>query len=180
MSTDKSSNSNSKPSSNNNSNSNISWDEYFMGLALLSSQRSKDPNSKVGACIVNQDHKIVGIGYNGFPIGINDDELPWGRDGEFLETKYPYVCHAEMNAILNSNQPQPLKNTNLYVTLFPCNECTKFIIQSRIEKIYYLSDKYSDTDSTRAAKLMLDKAGIKYQPCPLSRKNINLSFEPLK
>ena len=154
----------------------ISWDEYFMGLALLSAQRSKDPNSKVGACIVNSDHKIVGIGYNGFPTGISDSDLPWKREGKFLETKYPYVCHAEMNAILNSNQPQPLKNTVVYVTLFPCNECTKFIIQSRIEKIYYLSDKYRDTDSTRASKLMLDKAGIKYEPCPVSRENITLSF----
>ena len=119
--------------------SHISWDEYFMGLALLSAKRSKDPNSKVGACIVNRDHKIVGIGYNGFPTGISDSDLPWGRDGNFLDTKYPYVCHAEMNAILNSNQPQPLKHTTIYVTLFPCNECTKFIIQSRVEKIYYLS-----------------------------------------
>ena len=160
--------------------SHISWNEYFMGLALLSAQRSKDPNSKVGACIVNKDYKIVGVGYNGFPTGISDQDLPWEREGEYLDTKYPYVCHAEMNAILNSNQPQPLKDTTLYVTLFPCNECTKFIIQSRIEKIYYLSDKYHNTDATKAAKLMLDKANISYQSCPVSRDGVHLSFAPMK
>ena len=81
----------------------ISWDAYFMGVALLSSKRSKDPNTKVGACIVNSEHRIVGIGYNGFPVGCSDDEFPWGRDGDFLDTKYPYVVHAEPNAILNAN-----------------------------------------------------------------------------
>ena len=158
----------------------IGWEEYFMNIALLSAQRSKDPSTQVGSCIVNDENKIIGIGYNGFPTGISDQDLPWEREGKFLETKYPYVCHAEMNAILNSNQPQPLKDTTIYVTLFPCNECTKFIIQSKIEKIYYLSDKYHNTDSTKAAKLMLDKANISYQPCPVSREGVYLSFTPMK
>ena len=112
----------------------ISWDEYFMGVAMLSSMRSKDPNTQVGACIVNEDRKIVGVGYNGFPTGCCDDDLPWAREGEWIETKYPYVCHAELNAILNSIGGN-LKGCTLYVALFPCNECAKAIIQSGIKKL---------------------------------------------
>lgn len=137
----------------------ISWDEYFMGVALLSSMRSKDPNTQVGACIVNRDRRIVGVGYNGFPTGCSDDELPWDREGNWLETKYPYVCHAELNAILNSIGGT-LKDCTLYVALFPCNECAKAIIQSGIRRVVYLSDKYADSDSTRASRNMLTQAGV--------------------
>ena len=137
----------------------ISWDTYFMGVALLSSYRSKDPSTKVGACIVNEQKRIIGIGYNGFPYGCNDDEFPWEREGEYLECKYPYVVHAEPNAILNSTTS--LQGATLYVTLFPCNECAKLIIQSGIKEIVYMGDKYDGTPSDLASKKMLKAAGIK-------------------
>lgn len=139
----------------------ISWDEYFMGIALLSGERSKDPNSQVGACIVSADNKILSIGYNGFPTGCSDDEIPWDREGEFANTKYPYVCHSELNAILNYTG-STLKQSRIYVTLFPCNECAKAIIQSGIKEVIYLDDKYKDTDSVKVSKKMLDMAGVKY------------------
>lgn len=138
----------------------IDWDTYFMGVALLSSLRSKDPNTQVGACIVNQDKRIVGIGYNGFPYGCDDDEYPWNNEGDFINTKYPYVVHAETNAILNSTTS--LKNCTLYVTLFPCHECCKLLIQSGIREIVYLEDKYNNTPSNIAAKRMLASANISY------------------
>lgn len=144
---------------------NISWDEYFMSIAVLSSLRSKDPHTKVGACIVSDQHKVLSLGYNGMPIGVDDNQIPWeGRDSgkPQLETKYPYVCHAELNAILNSNHD--LNGSTVYVTLFPCNECTKAIIQSGIKKIIYLSDKYHNCDDEIAARKMLDMAGVKYVP----------------
>ncbi|HHX36815.1 MAG TPA: dCMP deaminase family protein, partial [Clostridiaceae bacterium] len=120
----------------------ISWDEYFMGVALLAAKRSKDPNTQVGACIVNPEKRIISTGYNGFPSGISDDDFPWNREGEFLDTKYPYVCHAELNAILN--QPgTSLAGCSIYVALFPCNECAKAIIQAGIKEVVYLSDKYA-------------------------------------
>ena len=136
----------------------ISWDEYFMGVAMLSALRSKDPSTKVGACIVNQNKRIVGIGYNGFPCGCSDDEFPWAREGEFGDTKYPYVVHAELNAILNSKYD--LRGCTIYVSLFPCNECAKAIIQSGIRRIVYESDKYANTEGTIASKRMLKAAGI--------------------
>ena len=139
----------------------ISWDEYFMGIALLSGERSKDPNSQVGACIVSPDNKILSIGYNGFPIGCSDDEIPWDREGNFVDTKYQYVCHSELNAILNYTG-STLKQSRIYVTLFPCNECAKAIIQSGIKEVIYMSDKYKDTDSVKVSKKMLDMAGVKY------------------
>ena len=139
----------------------ISWDEYFMGIALLSGERSKDPNSQVGACIVSPDNKILSIGYNGFPIGCSDDEIPWDREGDFVDTKYPYVCHSELNAILNYTG-STLKQSRIYVTLFPCNECAKAIIQSGLKEVIYMSDKYKDTDSVKVSKKMLDMAGVKY------------------
>lgn len=152
----------------------ISWDEYFMGVALLSAHRSKDPNTQVGACIVDDCNKILGIGYNGFPIGCNDDTLPWGRDGKYLETKYPYVCHAELNAVINSRSMN-LSNCKLYVVLFPCNECAKIIIQSGIKTVVYLSDKYSSTDQAIASRKMFDLAGVKCIPLNI-KKNICLDF----
>ncbi len=153
----------------------ISWDEYFMGVAVLSSMRSKDPNTQVGACIVSPEKKIIGVGYNGFPIGCSDDELPWDRDGNWIETKYPYVCHAELNAILNSSLPS-LKGATLYVALFPCNECAKAIIQVGIKKVVYLSNKYKDTDATKASVKMLEAAGVELQELKPVKSEIVLKF----
>jgi dCMP deaminase len=153
----------------------IKWDEYFMGIALLSAKRSKDPNTQVGACIVNQYNKIVGIGYNGFPIGCDDDILPWDKTSENInDTKYPYVVHAEANAILNSTKD--LHGARIYVALFPCNECTKLIIQSGIKEIIYLSDKYKDTDSVIASKKMLDLANVAYRELSVSIEKIVIDF----
>ncbi len=136
----------------------LSWDEYFMGLAHLSSFRSKDPSTQVGAVIVDDDHKVVSIGYNGLPKGCNDDDFPWNREGNMKETKYAYVVHAELNAILNSNRST--SGCTLYVSLFPCNECAKAIIQSGIKKIVYESDKYADSDSVIISKKMLQAANV--------------------
>ena len=142
----------------------ISWNEYFMGIALLSGKRSKDPTTQVGACIIDNDKKIVGIGYNGFPIGSSDDNMPWGKNGDFLETKYPYVVHAELNAILNSIQD--LHGCTLYVSLFPCNECAKAIIQAGITCVVYESDKYDGTEGNIASKRMFHDAGVKLIQLP--------------
>ena len=144
----------------------ISWDEYFMGIALLSAKRSKDPNTQVGACIVSNNNKIMSVGYNGFPLGCSDDEFPWDRTGDELDTKYPYVCHAELNAILN-NAGGDLNGCKIYVALFPCNECAKAIIQAGIKTLIYDSDKYDGTPGNVASKKMLAAAGIeviKYKP----------------
>jgi dCMP deaminase len=153
----------------------ISWDEYFMGVALLSAKRSKDPSTQVGACIVNSKNKIVGAGYNGLPAGCNDDEFPWDKTGDFLQTKYPYVCHAELNAILN-NIGMDLHGCRIYTALFPCNECSKAIIQSGITEVIYLSDKYSGTDSFIASKKMLDTAGVSCRRVVANVNDIQLSF----
>ncbi len=139
----------------------ISWDEYFMGVAELSAKRSKDPNTQVGACIINNEKRIIGIGYNGFPSKLSDDEFPWENNGDFIETKYPYVVHAEMNALINSTRE--VKGGSIYVTLFPCHECSKMLIQSGIEEIVYLDDKYENTESDLAAKKMLDAAKVTYR-----------------
>ena len=144
----------------------ISWDEYFMGVAQLAGFRSKDPNSQVGACIVSGDNKILSIGYNGFPVGCSDDEFPWNREGEPYDSKYFYVTHAELNAILNYRGGS-LEGSKLYVTLFPCNECAKAIIQSGIKTIIHADDKYGDTSAVRASKRMLRSAGVElvlYRP----------------
>ena len=153
----------------------IDWDSYFMGIALLSSMRSKDPNTQVGACIVNEDKRIVGVGYNGLPKGCEDTDFPWEREGDFLETKYPYVCHAELNAILNSIKS--LKDCIIYVALFACNECSKAIIQSGIKEIVYLSDKYDGTDTNRASKKMLDSAGVKYRQFTPDMDKLEINFK---
>ena len=146
----------------------LAWDEYFMGLAFLSSMRSKDPSTQVGACIIDEDKKIIGIGYNGFPIGSSDDNMPWGKEGNALNTKYPYVVHAELNAILNYRGNRlDLKDSKIYVDLFPCNECAKAIIQSGIKEVIYLSDKYRDTDSNKASRLLFDKCGVTYRKIDL-------------
>ncbi|MCI0474588.1 MAG: dCMP deaminase family protein [Ignavibacteria bacterium] len=152
----------------------ISWDEYFMGIALLSAKRSKDPNTQVGACIVDRDNKIVGIGYNGFPIGCSDDNLPWAREGAANETKYPYVVHAEANAILNSTKD--IHGARIYVDLFPCNECAKLIIQSGIKEVVYLSDKYKESDTVKASRRMFQMAGIKERQLIVKNRKIILDL----
>lgn len=150
-------------------NNYIDWNTYFMGVAMLASKRSKDPSTQVGACIVNKDNVIVGVGYNGMPRGCSDDEMPWERSAEsVLDTKYPFVCHAELNALLNSNTAS-LKGCTLYATLFPCNECAKAIIQSGITHVVYYEDKYSDTDSVKASKLLFESSGVS-----LKSMNVNL------
>ncbi len=152
---------------------NINWDEYFMGIALLSSLRSKDPNTKVGACIVDEDNKVVSIGYNGMPRKLDEDNLSWNK-GEGLDSKYLYVCHAEFNAILNTRNGSALKNCILYVTLFPCNECAKAIIQVGIKEVVYLDNKYEDQLNTIASKKMLDLAGIKLRKYQGRKINIEI------
>ena len=137
-----------------------------MGLAHLSALRSKDPSTQVGACIVDSDKKVVSIGYNGMPRGCNDEDFPWNREGDMLNSKYAYVVHAELNAILNS--PRSLKDCTIYVSLFPCNECAKAIIQSGIKKVVYESDKYDGTDANIASKKMLKAAGIELVQLPYS------------
>ena len=151
----------------------LTWDEYFMGLATMSAMRSKDPNTIVGACIVDDNHKILSMGYNGAPIGFNDDDMPWDRDGDFINTKYAYVCHSELNAILNARGLN-LTGCTLYVTLFPCNECAKAIIQSGIKRIVYLSDKYKGTDGNIVAKKLFDKCGVEYTEYIKSNKKIEI------
>lgn len=151
----------------------ITWDEYFMGVAMLAARRSKDPSTQVGACIVSPDNIIISTGYNGLPNGCSDDEYPWEREGE--ETKYPYVVHAELNAILNANG-RDLRGSRLYVALFPCNECAKAIIQAGVKEVLYLSDKYASTAATRASKRMLDSAGVTYRQLHPSTKEIVLDL----
>lgn len=151
----------------------ISWDEYFMGVALLAARRSKDPNTQVGACIVDRNNVILTTGYNGFPQGCSDDEFPWDREGEI--TKYPFVVHAELNAILNASG-KSLRGSTLYVALFPCNECAKAIIQAGVAEVVYLSDKYADTPSTQASKMMLKAAGVALRQFEPAIKEITLDF----
>lgn len=152
----------------------ISWDEYFMGVSLLAAKRSKDPNTQVGACIVDNSNVILSTGYNGFPVGCSDDDLPWDRTGE--DTKYPYVVHAELNAILNSGG-KSLRGAIIYVGLFPCNECAKAIIQSGIKEVVYLNDKYANEKSTLASKRILRMAGVKMRRLTPRAKKLVLNFE---
>lgn len=152
----------------------INWDEYFMGVALLAAMRSKDPSTQVGCCIVDGANRILSTGYNGFPYGCSDDEYPWDRTGE--DTKYPFVVHAELNAILNA-QGKSLAGAKLYVALFPCNECAKAIIQSGIKEVVYLSDKYANTAGTLASKRMLRSAGVTLTPLRAERKQLVLNFD---
>ncbi|MBE6054557.1 MAG: dCMP deaminase family protein [Clostridium sartagoforme] len=154
----------------------ISWDEYFMGVAILAGMRSKDPSTRVGACIVDNDNKILSQGYNGLPRGCSDDEFPWNREGDVLETKYPYVVHAELNAILNCRGTN-LVGSKIYVALFPCNECAKAIIQSGIKEVVYLSDKYADTDEVKASKRMFNAAEVKMTKLEPKNKKIDISFD---
>lgn len=152
----------------------ISWDEYFMGVAHLAALRSKDPNTQVGCCIISDDHKILSMGYNGLPKGCDDDTFPWEREGDTLDTKYPYVVHSELNAILNF-RGGTLEGSTLYVSLFPCNDCAKAIIQAGIRTVVYDSDKYADSDATRASKRMFDAAGVRYYQYQKSGRNIHIT-----
>ncbi|MBE6024224.1 MAG: dCMP deaminase family protein [Cellulosilyticum sp.] len=161
----------------------ISWDDYFMGIALLAAKRSKDPNTQVGACIVSGDHSnglnhntILSVGYNGLPIGCSDDEFPWEREGDFLSTKYPFVVHAELNAILNA-RGKSLVGAKIYVALFPCNECCKAIIQSGIREVIYLSNKYADSDAVKASTRMFEAAGVKLTQLQTDTEEIKLCFK---
>ncbi|MBP5518980.1 MAG: dCMP deaminase family protein [Treponema sp.] len=152
----------------------ISWDEYFMGVAKLASLRSKDPNSQVGACIVDQDNKILSMGYNGLPRGCSDDEFPWAREGNSLETKYAYVTHSELNAILNYRGGS-LENCKIYVTLFPCNECAKAIIQSGIKTVIFGENKYDGTPSVEASKRLMNAAGVRYYQYQPTGKTLEIN-----
>ena len=152
----------------------LSWDEYFMSVAYLASMRSKDPNTQVGACIVDANNKILSMGYNGFPAGCSDDEFPWNRDGEPFDSKYFYVTHSELNAILNYRGGS-LEGAKLYVTLFPCNECAKACIQAGIKTIVFDSDKYANTPSTLASKHTLDAAGVRYYQYSHTGREIKFS-----
>ena len=157
----------------------LTWDEYFMGVAVLSAGRSKDPSTQVGACIVSCDNRILSIGYNGAPNGWEDRLFCWDREGDFLNTKYPYVCHAELNAISNyMGNKSDFKGAKIYVTLFPCENCTKLIIQNGIKEVIYLSDKYKDTEGVKASKIMLEECGIKYTEYPQEkRKTLTLNLK---
>ena len=152
----------------------ITWDEYFMGIAKLSAERSKDPNTQVGCCIVSDENKILSMGYNGFPTGCSDDDFPWGK-GEGLDSKYLYSTHSELNAILNYPGAS-LKNARLYVTLFPCNECAKAIIQSGIRTVIYDSDKYAEQPSFIASKRMFDAAGVRYYRYSRTGREVTLQL----
>ncbi|HBB71451.1 MAG TPA: cytidine deaminase [Ruminococcus sp.] len=153
----------------------ISWDEYFMGIAMLSAQRSKDNSTQVGACIVSGENKIVSVGYNGMPTGCSDDEMPWERTGETsLDTKYPFVCHAELNAILNSRHS--VSGCTLYVTLYPCNECAKAIIQSGIRRVVYRSNKYAGTESVAASEMLFRTCGVEVRAYEPTGKELTLSL----
>ena len=153
----------------------ISWDEYFMGIAMLAAKRSKDPSTQVGACIVSPENIIISTGYNGTPKGGSDDEFPWEREGE--QTKYPFVVHAELNAILNANG-RNLRGSRIYVALFPCNECAKALIQSGVQEVIYLSDKYADTMANLASKRMLTAAGVKFTRMKPGLDSLTLDFIP--
>ena len=153
----------------------ISWDEYFMGVSKLAGMRSKDPNTQVGACIVSHDNNILSMGYNGFPKGCSDDDFPWEREGDFGETKYAYVTHSELNAILNYRGGS-LEGTKLYVSLFPCNECAKAIIQAGIKTVVYDDDKYDGTPSDLAAKRLFDAAGVRYYKYQHSGRKISFDI----
>lgn len=156
----------------------LTWDEYFIAIAKLTAMRSKDPSTQVGACIVSEDNRILSVGYNGAPNGFDDDNFPWDRQGENLETKYPYVCHAEMNAVLNyRGTRKDFENARIYVDLFPCNECAKIIIQSRIKQVIYLSNKYKDSENNIASRRLFDSCGVEYHQLDLE-KQITIEITP--
>lgn len=151
----------------------LSKDEYFMLLAVITAFRSKDPNTQVGATIVSDKGRILSVGYNGTPNGYPDNEFPWDREGNILNTKYASVCHAELNAILNfDGDKKDLLNSTLYVDLFPCNKCAVAIIQSGIKNVIYSSDKYANTDDVLISKHLFDKCNVSYNQMVLDKEKI--------
>ena len=154
----------------------IAWDDYFMGVSLLAAERSKDPSTQVGACIVSDDNRILSTGYNGFPQGCSDDDFPWNRDSSKGDTKYNFVVHAELNAILNAGG-KSLVGSRIFVSLFPCHECAKAIIQAGVKEVVYLSDKYNGTESDNASKRMLSAAGVKLTKIKPTKSQIVLNFQ---
>lgn len=151
----------------------ISWDEFFMRVAVAASMRSKDPNTQVGACIASSDHRILSVGYNGTPVGLDDDEFPWGASNDPLHDKHSYVIHAEANAILNyRGNLRDMADATAYVTLFPCQECAKTLVQAGIGEIVYLDDKYAGTEGNLIARAVLDRCGVSY-------RQIHLPFEAI-
>ena len=160
----------------NKRNDYIGWDDYFMGVSLLAAERSKDPSTQVGACIVSDDNRILSTGYNGFPQGCSDDDFPWNRDQSLGETKYNFVVHAELNAILNAGG-KSLVGSRIFVSLFPCHECAKAIIQAGVKEVVYLSDKYNGTESDNASKRMLNAAGVKLTKIKPTKAQIVLNFD---
>lgn len=159
----------------------LNWDEYFIGVAALTAMRSKDPNTQVGACIASSDNRVLSVGYNGAPNGFSDDEFPWDRKGKRLETKYPYVCHSELNAILNfRGNMRELQTARIYVHYFPCVDCTKAIIQSGIKEVIYLHnfDHASDGVEVEASIRMFEQCGVRYRQFkPFKHKEITLKLE---
>lgn len=152
----------------------ISWDEYFMGVAILAAMRSKDPSTQVGACIVDDDNKILSIGYNGLPKHCSDDEFTWDKCKD-ADNKYLYIVHSELNAILNYRGGS-LKDSRIYVTLFPCNECAKAIIQSGISEVIYMDNKYKDTTEVKASKRMFETAGVKITPYNKTNRKLEIKL----
>lgn len=152
----------------------ISWDEYFMGVALITQERSKDHNSQVGCCIASDDNRILSLGYNGAPRGLHDDLMKWNREGSFIDTKYAYVCHSELNAILNYRGN--LEGSKIYVTLFPCNECAKALIQAGIKEVIYYDDKYDGTDANIVSKKLLDTCGVTYRKYEKKGRKIEIDL----
>jgi len=156
----------------------ISWDDYFMGVAMLSAMRSKDPSSQVGSCIVNKNKRIVGIGYNGAPRGFPDEDFPWAREGKLLETKYPFVVHSEANAIINATEN--LDGCKIYVALIPCNECAKLIAQSGIKEVIMISDKHKDLDAFKATPTIFKHAGVKMRLYKPDNEKLIVDFNKIK
>lgn len=136
----------------------ISWDNCFMGIALLLRLRSRDTNTKVGACLVNDRNEIISIGYNDFPLPETGIEFSWKRDGQYLQTKYPYVCHAELNTLISAKGDT--RNSKMYITSFPCSECAKAIIQAGVQRVIYSGDDCSNSNSSVAALELFKKYDI--------------------
>ncbi|KRY51242.1 Deoxycytidylate deaminase, partial [Trichinella britovi] len=154
----------------------ISWTDYFMGVALLSSKRSKDPIMQEGACIVNSDNHIIGVGYNGMPAGCSDDRMPWAdQANSILETKHPYICHAALNAVVNKIS-NSAKGCCLYTTHLPCSHCAGLLIQSGVKSVYFLKNSL-DTISTAATERLFKESGVHYEQYKTQTNKIVINFD---
>ncbi len=151
--------------------SNLNWDEYFMLQAMIASFRSKDPSTKVGCVFVDQKNHQLSMGYNGFVAGFDESKLPWGKDKstDLEHQKYGYVVHSEANAILHAKTD--LKDSRVYVTLFPCHECAKMLATVGVNEVIYLSNKYEGTPENNISKKIFDMGNISYR-----KFNINESL----